>query len=873
MDIFTIPPFTSGSVVWQEQPEQWTLTLVCKITYSLVPGTATVAHEQEAINEQDNHWDDDLERSVYAPSDHAPYKPRPEVLLVGSTFAPRGEPVRSLFARLIVGSVDKSVEVFGSRWLSIDGVLTEGPRFTKMALRYERARGGEGSWNPVGVDPTQVDPYGKRTLPNLQPPGLHEVGDGASIETTGFGPLASRWAIRRDKLGPLTSAFASGVWTETPLGMDFDGSFFQSAPQDQCLEELRPDEHLVLENLHPQTERISTRLPGIKPRTRVEIEGMPPWELDLVPDTLWIDTDRAICTLTFRGQLPLDGRHQPGRIFIGIERPQEPVQFPEPPGETAHAESSDEADEIELTYADNQALKTTGKHPLPFATNPALPFSRGAAVLPPSAPVSSAPRARRTPGDPDETSVFVAPTAAARGRMPTWLEGKPVEPAPNVSAAPPMAPPPLPATPIAAAPPSAPGLVPAPPPPVSQMLRSSEPAPFNVVTASNRAASVEPVASPSQGMPPIMQVPPLRPMAAPLPGIVVPPHAPAAPPVPPVPPLPGARASQPGTTVGQAAVLGAAEASNAAAMRADETPEPEKKAQSTATQPDKAPGRMLIDFLWFAPELPPRLPENAAWKRILEPEPEPKEPEPERREIPDEEWSPDAPQRPSRKKAEKEAPKTPEEKAKDEKSRVSKVLSRAQPTLDVENALFAAINDDGVLEPPLAVVSGELEIPFDEVETLKVLCSAAAPLGGTDKKLKETLDLANEALGTPLGSSPEVAANFSVRVREAWVKANKYFAPDYLDIHTKRVLLEQRKYQMRKLVGESWIRALLVAPMTDKPVPTYLPADLKEKLPLFLRFSARLIVEILPQQDQNEAHSVALRALALARTVTAKPRR
>ena len=41
--------------------------------------------------------------------------------------------------------------------------------------------------------------------------------------------------------------------------------------------------------------------------TRVEIEGLPPWELDLVADTLWIDNQRAICTVTWRGQLPLDG--------------------------------------------------------------------------------------------------------------------------------------------------------------------------------------------------------------------------------------------------------------------------------------------------------------------------------------------------------------------------------------------------------------------------------------------------------------------------------------------------------------------------------------------------------------------------------------
>ena len=67
--------------------------------------------------------------------------------------------------------------------------------------------------------------------------------------------------------------------------------------------------------------------------------------------------------------------------------------------------------------------------------------------------------------------------------------------------------------------------------------------------------------------------------------------------------------------------------------------------------------------------------------------------------------------------------------------------SASSPTLDVENALFSAVNEDGVLEPRLIVVAGDLELPFDEVETLKVLTSAAAPLAMADKKLKETLDL------------------------------------------------------------------------------------------------------------------------------------
>ena len=92
-------------------------------------------------------------------------------------------------------------------------------------------------------------------------------------------------------------------------------------------------------------------------------------------------------------------------------------------------------------------------------------------------------------------------------------------------------------------------------------------------------------------------------------------------------------------------------------------------------------------------------------------------------------------------------------------------------------------------------------------------------------------------------------------------------------MHARRALLEQRKYQIRELAGAPWIRALLHGLAGDRPVPTYLPAELAKKLPLFMRFPARLIVEVLPQQDQTESHPAALRALALARTVQARGRR
>src|SRR5689334_17838914 len=100
MDVVSVSLLRVASVVWQPRRGAWALTVVCKATYTLVPVESKLAQEQEYPNEDDNHWNDDPARSLYSPSDLAPFKPRADVMLVGHAFAPRKEPVRSLVARL-----------------------------------------------------------------------------------------------------------------------------------------------------------------------------------------------------------------------------------------------------------------------------------------------------------------------------------------------------------------------------------------------------------------------------------------------------------------------------------------------------------------------------------------------------------------------------------------------------------------------------------------------------------------------------------------------------------------------------------------------------------------------------------------------------
>src|SRR5262245_57507636 len=96
MDVVCARPLRTGSLLWQPRAGAFSLTVVCKLTYVLVPGESQIAEDQEEINEHDHHWNDDETRSLYVASDLVPRKARPDVTLVGNAFAPGGEPVRSL---------------------------------------------------------------------------------------------------------------------------------------------------------------------------------------------------------------------------------------------------------------------------------------------------------------------------------------------------------------------------------------------------------------------------------------------------------------------------------------------------------------------------------------------------------------------------------------------------------------------------------------------------------------------------------------------------------------------------------------------------------------------------------------------------------
>ncbi|MFO0590627.1 MAG: DUF2169 domain-containing protein [Polyangiaceae bacterium] len=322
MQLVTRCPLRAASILWLPKPHAYALTVVCKATFELSPGVSRLSRDQEPPAENDVYLDDDEARSLDAASDLVPFKRHPEVLVVGHAHAPQGAPVTSLVARLTIAEVDKAIEITGDRFILPDGSLSAPARFTKMPLRWERAAGGPDTENPVGIAmgaDAYPDLHGRIRLPNLAPRGRSVREPHDVVEPIGFGPISPRWPSRAARLHRHAATFRPDAWHVRPLPAEVERAFFNAAPLDQGLHELVGTERLILENLHPEHALLRTRLPRIAPRATVDWGNGAEQDLPLVCDTLLIDADRGLATLTFRGTLALDVPERAGWIVITSE--------------------------------------------------------------------------------------------------------------------------------------------------------------------------------------------------------------------------------------------------------------------------------------------------------------------------------------------------------------------------------------------------------------------------------------------------------------------------------------------------------------------------------------------------------------------------
>jgi uncharacterized protein YjbI with pentapeptide repeats len=288
-------------------------TIVVKATFHLVHGESAraVAPEQLVREDRMNGVHGSLERAC----ETAAHLPNAGVVLSGRAFAPTGRAVASASVRLGISRdrplIDKTLHVFGDRTLAAPRIVAP---FQTMPLTYERAYGGPG----IAANPAGTGGPGSAALPNIvDPKHPHEVA--------GFGPIAPGWAPRPSYLGSLSPAAVSSPVFDVPAG--FDWRFFQAAPLDQQLDQIRGDEWIVLDGMHPALARVHSRLPHVTAAARRAATGQ---AVEMRADMLVIDADRLIASVIWRGRFQVDSSEaaRGERVQVGLERPGHPLHWP-----------------------------------------------------------------------------------------------------------------------------------------------------------------------------------------------------------------------------------------------------------------------------------------------------------------------------------------------------------------------------------------------------------------------------------------------------------------------------------------------------------------------------------------------------------------
>lgn len=318
--VVALSPLKTATLLWRPRSDAAVLTVVCKATYAIEPGESPLAEAQDDVNERDLHAMNNPSLGLHSASDLVPFKARADVTLVGKAYSPPGELARALVARLEVGSVDKRVSVHADRFLRKSGRIEDDKFFSKMGLGYENAPGGAGTDNPVGMGlDGERDRKGRLPLPNLQHPDDQLNGAETKLRPVGFGPLPASWPARRRLAGSYDGAWLQGDFGEERLPDDWNWGYFNVAPTDQQLAEIAADERIRLEHLHPEEPKLETRLPGLVPVVYAERPGGAQ-RVELKGDTLWIDTNRLVATLTWRGPVKLDALDENVRLIVTMAK-------------------------------------------------------------------------------------------------------------------------------------------------------------------------------------------------------------------------------------------------------------------------------------------------------------------------------------------------------------------------------------------------------------------------------------------------------------------------------------------------------------------------------------------------------------------------
>ncbi len=311
LDLIDKSGMEAAWIVTQMDPPAHALTAIVKGTFRLSPDEIAILSDEQRPLTGDEYDGGDPAASLRYPMDFAPFKPRADVLLVGTCHAPGGQPALEVPVTFRVGSNSKSLVVSGERiWTGRVGLPIAAP-FLSVPLNWEFAYGGPGfDRNPLGRGFASIklaDGTTSHQLPLIELPNNRLRSPRDKVDPAGFGPIDGMWPQRISKFGSYNDRYLKERWPWYPH--NFDWAYFNVAPEDQQIDSyLRGGEEILAENVHPDWPSYRAWLPGLRVRCFMNerVKAHEEFrEIGMFLDTLWIDMDAETLMLVWRGHIPV----------------------------------------------------------------------------------------------------------------------------------------------------------------------------------------------------------------------------------------------------------------------------------------------------------------------------------------------------------------------------------------------------------------------------------------------------------------------------------------------------------------------------------------------------------------------------------------
>ena len=241
-----------------------------------------------------------------------------EWLLAGQAFAPSGIASPAWSAQVSLGAVRKQLKVHGPRQWNEQG-LTQAIPCNAVTMDWGSSYGGDDfSDNLQGCGRSRANKA--IVVPCIESPDHPWRGPDESCKAANTLPLQTHHPLRQQYMGTYDAQYLQAYYPGMPP--DFDRRHFNLSSLDQRIDGFWVgDEAYELTHWHPQHERISACLPGLRPALWV---GQNEGALTKVPmslTTVWFFPEALLGVLVFHGLHPvasLDG-HEIEKVLAGME--------------------------------------------------------------------------------------------------------------------------------------------------------------------------------------------------------------------------------------------------------------------------------------------------------------------------------------------------------------------------------------------------------------------------------------------------------------------------------------------------------------------------------------------------------------------------